>query len=209
MVSIFLFEEVDHADGWASGRYWHRHRRPMVVEWNPSAEFHLSKIRDAELARSVARKRGGAAALRAATANASTPGHGDDADHPSSSHTADAPRGGEDDRAASAGSDDSSDSEPPLAQRISKINGSNHTSSVPPPPVSTSSAPPTASDSTSQSAPPPSSTSARVEPPKWLWDATQAMRAKYPDDLFVIKRINGCEWRIKCQDCPGKVCTND
>lgn len=184
----------------------------MVVEWNPSAEFHLNKIRDAELARSMARKKGGAAALRAATANASTPGPGDDAEHPSSPHPVDASKGGEDDRAASPASDDSSDSEPPLAQRISKVNGSNHASSVPPPPVSTSSAPPAASDSTSRSVPPPSassSTPAPVEPPRWLWDATQAMRAKYPDDLFIIKRINGSEWRIKCQDCPGKVCAND
>lgn len=179
----------------------------MVVEWNPSAEFHLNKIREAELVKTMARKKGGAAALRAATANASTPGQGDDVDHPSSPHAVDTPRGGEDDRAASPASDDSSDSEPPLAQRISRVNGSNHASSVPPPPLSTGSAPPTASDSTGQSVPP--SMPVVLEPPIWLCDATQAMRAKYPDDLFVIKRTNGSEWRIKCQDCSLKVRTND
>ena len=38
----------------------------------------------------------------------------------------------------------------------------------------------------------------------------QAMRAKYPTDRFevTLRKINATstpEWRIKCQDCPGKV----
>ena len=38
----------------------------------------------------------------------------------------------------------------------------------------------------------------------------QAMRAKYPTDRFevTLRKINPTstpEWRIKCQDCPGKV----
>ena len=38
----------------------------------------------------------------------------------------------------------------------------------------------------------------------------QAMRAKYPTDRFevTLRKVNATstpEWRIKCQDCPGKV----
>ena len=44
----------------------------------------------------------------------------------------------------------------------------------------------------------------------WLSDAMQAMRAKYPTDRFevTLRKVNATstpEWRIKCQDCPGKV----
>lgn len=195
----------------------------MVVEYNSSAEFHLSKIRDAELARSASRRRGGAAAHRAQTTNASTPGPGEDAEAPSSPPAAaGAPEASprppekpiEEDRPASPASSTSSDSEPPLAQRVTRVNGS---SSVPPPaPMSSGSGSATAAPSqppaSSQSVPPSvgasaptSGTAPSTDPPSWLWDATVAMRSKYPDDLFVLKRINGVDWRIKCSDCPGKV----
>lgn len=36
------------------------------------------------------------------------------------------------------------------------------------------------------------------------------MQAKYPDDKFevLLRRPNGStpEWRVRCLDCPGKVC---
>jgi hypothetical protein len=46
--------------------------------------------------------------------------------------------------------------------------------------------------------------------PQWLSGAMQAMRAKYPTDRFevTLRKVNATstpEWRIKCQDCPGKV----
>lgn len=44
-----------------------------------------------------------------------------------------------------------------------------------------------------------------------MTDAMQAMQAKYPDDIFevVTRKNNAGEYdlRIKCTDCPGKVCT--
>jgi hypothetical protein len=55
------------------GKYWYRHRRPMPVEYNTSTEYHANKIREAELARKVAKKTGGAAAPHAQNAVA-TPG---------------------------------------------------------------------------------------------------------------------------------------
>jgi len=195
----------------------------MVVEYNSSAEFHMNKIREAELARTVARRRGGAAALRAQNAGAATPG--DDGEAPSSpqneGESEPPPRQSqqptvlpsEDDRAASPASSTSSDSEPPLAQRVTKANGSNHASSVPPAPTSSSHTGTQASPPTSQSAPltvgasVPSTALTPADPPKWLWSATQSMRSKYPNDLFVLKRINGTDWRIKCSDCPGKLYT--
>jgi SWI/SNF-related matrix-associated actin-dependent regulator of chromatin subfamily B protein 1 len=208
------------------GKYWHRHRRPMVVEYNSSAEFHLNKIKDAELARTVARKKGGAAALRAQ--NASSTAAGDDTETPSSPQNENGVEplpqpsrpptvpASEDDRAASPGSSTSSDSESPLAQKVSKANGTNHAASAPPAPTPSGPVPIQPSQPVSQSVPPsttasaPPATAAHHDPPnppKWLWNATQAMRTKYPDDLFVLKRINGSEWRIKCSDCPGKLYT--
>ncbi|KZP08420.1 hypothetical protein FIBSPDRAFT_1052392 [Athelia psychrophila] len=54
------------------GKYWHRHRAPAAVEYNSSAEFLLRKRREAELARTMARNKGGAAASRAHELSAST-----------------------------------------------------------------------------------------------------------------------------------------
>jgi len=201
------------------GKYWHRHRRPMAVEYNSSAEYHTNKIREAELARTMARRKGGAAALRAQNAGATTPGDdGEPASSPQNERGSEPPPQeptippSEDDRAASPASSTSSDSEPPLAQRVSKVNGSNRANSVTPAPasgpVATQTSPPA-----SQSAPStvgasaPTTGATPTDPPKWLWTATQSMRSKYPDDLFVLKRINGTEWRIKCSDCPGKLYT--
>ena len=195
----------------------------MAVEYNSSAEYHSNKIREAELARTVARRRGGAAALRAQNAGAATPGDdGEAASSPQNERESEPPQEqpqqpavppSEDDRAASPASSTSSDSEPPLAQRVSKVNGSNHAGSVPPAPASSSSAPAAtqASPPTNHSVPPtvgtsaPPATAIPTDPPKWLWSTTQSMRSKYPDDLFILKRINGTDWRIKCSDCPGKV----
>lgn len=61
------------------------------------------------------------------------------------------------------------------------------------------------SDSDAADAPP--------QPPRWLVDAAEASRRKYPNDLFQVQlrpRLPDApepaeEWRIKCADCPGKV----
>jgi SWI/SNF-related matrix-associated actin-dependent regulator of chromatin subfamily B protein 1 len=193
----------------------------MAVEYNSSAEYHTNKLREAELAKTVARRRGGAAALRAQNAGAATPGEdGEAASSPQNEGELEPPPRqsqqptvppSEDDRAVSPASSTSSDSEPPLAQRASKANGSNHASSVTPAPTSSGPVATQASPQVSPSAPAtvsvsvPPTGATPTDPPKWLWAATQSMRSKYPDDTFILKRINGTEWRIKCSDCPGKV----
>lgn len=49
-------------------------------------------------------------------------------------------------------------------------------------------------------------------PPHSLIEAHAAMNAKYPDDRFDIwprtAPTGEQEWRVKCLDCPGKVCRN-
>jgi SWI/SNF-related matrix-associated actin-dependent regulator of chromatin subfamily B protein 1 len=181
------------------GKYWHRHRRPMAVEYNSSSEYHLNKIKEAELAR----RKGGAAALHAQ--NASTAAAGDDTETgsspPNENNAEPLPRPAQPpavpasgaDTATSPGSSTSSDSESPLAQKVSKVNGSNHATSAPPaPPALSGPATTQPSQPVSQSVPPsttasaPPAAAASPDPPKWLWNATQAMRTKYPDDIFVL-----------------------
>jgi SWI/SNF-related matrix-associated actin-dependent regulator of chromatin subfamily B protein 1 len=120
------------------GKFWHRHRRPLPVEYNSDPEFHLGIKRDQELAKTVAKKKGGAAALRAQAAAAqaegsvepTTPRRGGKNDTwvevPSRSSVAPSAPVQDDERAISPISTTSSASEPPLAQRI-RSNGVNHT----------------------------------------------------------------------------------
>ncbi|KAF8653620.1 hypothetical protein AX16_003772 [Volvariella volvacea WC 439] len=58
---------------------------------------------------------------------------------------------------------------------------------------------------------PPSNLS-RSQAPVWLREAVQSTKAKYPHDVFelVLRKANAQsapEWRIECQDCPGKLYT--
>lgn len=119
------------------GKFWHRHRRPLPVEYNSDPEFHLGIKRDQELAKTVAKKKGGAAALRAQAAAAqaegsvepTTPRRGKNdtwVEVPSRSSVAPSAPVQDDERAISPISTTSSASEPPLAQRI-RSNGVNHT----------------------------------------------------------------------------------
>ncbi|RDB23387.1 SWI/SNF chromatin-remodeling complex subunit snf5 [Hypsizygus marmoreus] len=142
------------------GKYWHRHRRPRPVEYNPDPDFHNGIKRESELAKSTAaaKKKGGAAALRAQSSTLPpTPAETSAPQTPSrsngdvdmSSRTSPMPTipPSEDDRAISPVSTASSASEPPLAQRI-KLNGTNSHArpltprvSTPPPPSTGSPAP--------------------------------------------------------------------
>ncbi|KAF8241040.1 SNF5-domain-containing protein [Tricholoma matsutake] len=137
------------------GKFWHRHRRPRPVEYNTDPDFHNGIKRDAEVAKTTAaaKKRGGAAALRAQSATVPpTPAETSGAQTPSrsngdmemSSRLSPGPSAGlEDDRAISPVSTASSASEPPLAQRL-KMNGLNsHTRTATPAPVSAAPAPST------------------------------------------------------------------
>ncbi|EJD02050.1 SNF5-domain-containing protein [Fomitiporia mediterranea MF3/22] len=49
----------------ACGKFWHRHRRPRPVEYHTDPEYHLNLKMESERAKASAKKRGGAAALRA------------------------------------------------------------------------------------------------------------------------------------------------
>ncbi|KAF5384284.1 hypothetical protein D9615_003252 [Tricholomella constricta] len=138
------------------GRYWHRHRRPRPVEYNPDPDFHNGIKRELEVAKvtASAKKKGGAAALRAQsstlphtpaeTSEAQTPARSNgDVDVSARQSPIPTIAPSEDDRAISPVSTASSASEPPLAQRI-KLNGSNSYSrraSTPPAPGTPAAAP--------------------------------------------------------------------
>ncbi|KAF8208209.1 hypothetical protein K438DRAFT_1961718 [Mycena galopus ATCC 62051] len=116
------------------GKYWHRHRRPRPIEYNSDLEHHASLKRDAELAKTMARRRGGAAALRAQNGTVSaTPVDTPEPQTPRDS--GEGPSRQSPTRESSPVSDVSSPSEPPLALKV-KINGTSHTNSTPsrPPP---------------------------------------------------------------------------
>ncbi|WAR51880.1 hypothetical protein PtB15_1B316 [Puccinia triticina] len=69
--------------------------------------------------------------------------------------------------------------------------------------------------------PPPISAALKFEPPAWMLAAREKIRADWPSDQVELiprpKRdvlapgqppvIVGCDWRIKCMDCPGKLYT--
>ena len=123
------------------------------MEYNTEPDFHNGIKRDAEVAKTTAaaKKRGGAAALRAQggtvpptpaeTSGAQTPLRSN-GDIEMSSRLSPVPGAGpEDDRAISPVSTASSASEPPLAQRL-KINGMNsHARAATPTPTPTPSTP--------------------------------------------------------------------
>lgn len=54
-------------------------------------------------------------------------------------------------------------------------------------------------------------TSSEQSIPVWLSGAIVTLQAKYPEDKFeaILRKSSPRatpEWRIKCLDCPGKVC---
>ncbi|KAF8653658.1 hypothetical protein AX16_003809 [Volvariella volvacea WC 439] len=139
----------------------------------------------------------------------------------------------DDDRPMSPVSTTSSASESPLAQRV-KVNGhsnsastasvgKNHAEESKSTSGGSASAGPTSQPTsrdgaTSTPARAPTSSAgvgpspSRPPAPGWLREAVQSTKAKYPHDIFelVLRKVNGqsaSEWRIKCQDCPGKLYT--
>ncbi|KAJ7764511.1 SNF5-domain-containing protein [Mycena maculata] len=114
------------------GKYWHRHRRPRPVEYNFDLEYHASLKREAELAKTMAKRRGGAAALRAQGGTVpATPAETSGLQTPQDS--GEGPSRQSPVRDLSPVSDTSSASEPPLADKV-KINGTSHAHATPPPP---------------------------------------------------------------------------
>lgn len=114
----------------ACGKFWHRHRRPRPVEYNPDPEYHMRK----DDSRTPAKKK--AAALRAQSAAAAAtpvdvsapPTPAKNGDIESLSRRSPSPMKDDDDRAISPVSTASSASEPPLAQKV-KLNGAAHAKS--------------------------------------------------------------------------------
>lgn len=50
---------------------------------------------------------------------------------------------------------------------------------------------------------------AQAQPPTWLVDAMKNTKTEYPDDRveLILRTVNSvAEWRVRCLDCPGKVC---
>ena len=112
------------------------------MEYNSDPEYHLNLKRDQELAKTVAKKKGGAAALRAQAAAAQADGSAESptprrgksdvwVEVPSRSSMAPSAPIQDDERAISPISTTSSASEPPLAQRIKGSNGVVHVQSAP------------------------------------------------------------------------------
>ncbi|TFY50844.1 hypothetical protein EVG20_g11296, partial [Dentipellis fragilis] len=142
------------------GKFWHRHRRPRPVVYNSDHDFHLHQRNEAERSKTVSKKKGAAAAMRAgqtpagdqevstpaAVAEPETPaprGKGDTWPDASSRRSTDAAQRMDDERPASPASDggSSSASEPPLAQKM-KMNGASKAESAPPTSVPQDSAEP-------------------------------------------------------------------
>ncbi|KAG7451525.1 SNF5-domain-containing protein [Guyanagaster necrorhizus] len=213
------------------GKFWHRHRRPRPVEYNTDPDFHSNVKRDSELARTIGKKKGGAAALRAQSGTVpTTPASEPQSprtkpDEESAPRLSPVPPPSKAETALSPVSTTSSASEAPLAQRA-KANGTSnsHTPSVapassapPPAPASTSPPPPDAPTSVQESsAPPPSQSgppgppSQRSWPPQWLATCMQGIQYRFPSDKFevALRKVTANsdpEWRIKCLDCPGKL----
>lgn len=167
VVSFFCLWFGEGIDGRVTGKFWHRHRRPRPVEYNTDPDFHNGIKHDAEVAKTTAaaKKRGGAAALRAQSATVpATPAETSGTQTPSrsngdvevSSRLSPGPGAGpEDDRAISPVSTASSGSEPPLAQRL-KLNGLNSHTPAPAPLTPT----PSAGPHSASKADPPSSRAA-------------------------------------------------
>ncbi|KAF7762167.1 hypothetical protein Agabi119p4_8760 [Agaricus bisporus var. burnettii] len=216
------------------GKFWHRHRRPRPVEYNPDPEFHMRKEGDTK---NTSKKKSGTQKGQGAAATSTpmdvsapaTPAKNGDID----SRRSPSPNRDDDDRAISPVSTASSASEPPLAQKI-KLNGVGHKSGTP-----RSSAGPknlgkpiTPSlgrreekfitpkvkaengHEVSSNTPAPNSPSINMIPPQlppWLSAALQNMRSRYPDDRFeaILRKTTGNppDWRIRCLDCPGKLYT--
>ncbi|KAI0251835.1 hypothetical protein BJV78DRAFT_1207106 [Lactifluus subvellereus] len=206
------------------GKFWHRHRRPRPVVYNPDPEYHLGLRTETDKSKIYPKKKGGAAAraanIPAVDQDEPTPAAAPEPETPSKTEPVvevprRAPTGAgrrhvDPERAVSPVSTGSSSaSESPLIQRM-KLNGTGHSKSNSNTPM-----PLPTTDDVSPSLPGPSARptspvhSAEDLPPESIIAAHAAMIAKYPDDRFdIVTRAAPSgeqEWRVKCLDCPGKL----
>ncbi|KAJ7835380.1 hypothetical protein B0H14DRAFT_3087545 [Mycena olivaceomarginata] len=191
------------------GKYWHRHRRSRPVEYNSDLEYHAALKRDAELARTVARRRRGSSIASAEwDSNLAAPPAIAPPPIPPPTSAPPPPTSAPNPPPVSVSAPPSLP--PPGPGSIS----------APLPPTPTASAPPTTQpfaptgptpDGTAP-VPPLSPRSTWVLPPHWLTTAMKAMQEKWRNDKFevILRKVNSAstlEWRIKCLDCPGKLYT--
>lgn len=190
------------------GKFWHRHRRPRPVTYNQDPDYHLSLRRETEQVKTGVKRKGRAPNSQVATDGQDTPSRQKLDLFVDISTRLPVPAS-EDDRAMSPVSTASSDTEAPLAQRVTKVNGANHagvaSSSGTPAPTSNGIVRP--KSPRESSAPLPNGSYA---PPPWLTTAIRSLQEQYPDDKFeaILRRApprTVLEWRMKCLDCPGKL----
>jgi SWI/SNF-related matrix-associated actin-dependent regulator of chromatin subfamily B member 1 len=244
------------------GKWWHRHRKPLEVEYSTNREFHLEKKRKDDEIRRL-KKRGGMKAVQAAQERdrllaQSTPSgngaHGSplftSVPRPISATT---PRKNRPPPSNILNSSESSLSPPAMSpprprKRELGPPASTHREPGPPnsapresaqpvqqgqlPPLATLAPPPPDLIAEILAAPPPtvrtnySSTptdrnrAAAAQRPAWLNEELAKLRTRYPEDIFDVLQkakppVNGepapnpaaaSEWRVRCSDCPGKVC---
>lgn len=190
------------------GKFWHRHRRPRPVTYNQDPDYHLSLRHETEQVKIGVKRKGRAPNSQLAADGQDTPSR-QKSDVFVDISTRLPVVASEDDRAMSPVSTASSDTEAPLAQRVTKTNGANHAgpASLPgsPHPTSNGAAHPTSPRESSA----PISNGLYAAPP-WLTTAIRSLQDQYPDDKFeaILRRQSPRavpEWRMKCLDCPGKL----
>ena len=227
------------------GKWWHRHRKPLEVEYSTNREFHSEKKRkDDEIKR--LKKRGGMKAVQAAQERERLLAQL----APSGSGTNGSPLFTSAPRSISAtnarkirpppsnilNSSESSLSPPamsPPRPRKRELGPPSSTTREPTQPPQASLAPPSVDLVAEILAAPPatvrtnfSSTpvdrnrAAAAQRPAWLNEELAKLRSRYSDDIFDVLQkakppVNGepapnpsapSEWRVRCSDCPGKVC---
>lgn len=156
-----LFTCVDVlTPAYVTGKFWHRHRRPRPVVYNPDPEYHLSLRTETDKSKIYPKKKGGAAARAANTSvvdqDEPTPSAAPEPETPSKPPpVVEVPRRGpsgagrrhanDSERPVSpVSSGSSSASESPLIQKM-KLNGTGHSkshSNTPMPPPATDDVPP-------------------------------------------------------------------
>jgi SWI/SNF-related matrix-associated actin-dependent regulator of chromatin subfamily B member 1 len=112
----WVFFDVNPGDIGAdstTGKFYHRHRRPRQVEYHPEESYHLNIKVEADRAKAVNRRRGGAAALRAMNQEArSAPDSSTSVMNLKSSITLDQDEGDDDEDKDKPGSLDAADPHP-------------------------------------------------------------------------------------------------
>lgn len=178
-----------------SGKFWHRHRRPRPVEYNTDPEFHTNFKRESEIAKTMAKKKGGAALRAQSNTVPNTPADGPSEPQTPSRLKDDAPRKPspkppilDDERPVSPVTTASSGSEPPLSQKV-KVNGIVRVQSpspdAPPPPP----APPTPKNEPPASEAPPTLPDPPSSPPR-AWVSVSGLKncaCNHNSDMYTFQ----------------------